>query len=72
MVKYITRFNLENNYGEIFPLKDGMDHTGGGLCLCSPRIEHPCEGATLVIHVPQDGRHILEQAEDIINNHKLK
>jgi hypothetical protein len=63
----------------IYPLNDEQEHElEGTMCPCGPRLEfkHPVTGQVypeaLVIHNTFDFRHVVEEAEELIRNNRIK
>ena len=52
---------------EVLPIKDSAEHTKGGMCICYPNIIFE-NGEMIVIHMAFDGRHLVEEVNEILNN----
>lgn len=52
---------------ECLPIDDSQKHDSGGVCTCCPNIIFE-NGEMIVIHMAFDGRHLVEEVNEILNN----
>jgi len=52
---------------ECLPINDSQKHDTGGMCTCCPNIIFE-SGEMIVIHMAFDGRHLVEEVNEILNN----
>ena len=52
---------------ECLPVDDSQKHDTGGMCACCPNIIFET-GGMIVIHMAFDGRYLVEQVNEILNN----
>lgn len=57
---------------EVIPIQDTEQHAYNGRCKCNPDIEiNSISGEVIIVHMAFDGRHLIEQVNDILNNPQL-
>ena len=57
---------------EVIPIQDIEQHTHNGGCKCMPDMEiNSISGEIIIVHMAFDGRHLIEQVNDILNNPQL-
>lgn len=66
---HATKFNGEDEivYIDVMPIKDSYPHQFEGKCKCQPETSYDYKGVPIYVHDAFDGRHISEQARDILN-----
>ena len=52
---------------EVIPINDLKKHDEGGMCACYPNIIFE-NGEMIVIHMAFDGRHLIEEVNEILDN----
>lgn len=53
----------------VIPVDDLKEHTKETTCACEPRVD-VVEGGMIVVHMAYDGRHLIEQVEEMLKTKK--
>lgn len=52
---------------ECLPIDDIKKHDGASMCACCPNLIFE-NGEMIVVHMAFDGRHLVEEVNEILNN----
>ncbi len=52
---------------ECIPIEDIKEHEEGSTCSCLPKVIFH-NGEMIIVHMAFDGRHLIEQVNEILNN----